>query len=56
MCGQPVLGDKSAYVGEYRAQTMSLLLDQDGSAQAGGGVRGFIQVHRPPVPGGLFRA
>lgn len=30
-CGQPVPGDRSAYVGEWRSQTMSLLLTQDGS-------------------------
>jgi hypothetical protein len=29
-CGQPVPEDKAAYVGEWRAQTMSLLLRQDG--------------------------
>jgi len=29
-CGQPVPEDKAAYVGEWRAQTMSLLLTQDG--------------------------
>ena len=30
-CGQPVPEDKAAYVGEWRAQTMSLLLTQDGT-------------------------
>ena len=30
-CGQPVSEDKAAYVGEWRAQTMGLLLTQDGS-------------------------
>jgi hypothetical protein len=29
-CGQPVPQDKAAYVGEWRAQTMSLTLTQDG--------------------------
>jgi hypothetical protein len=29
-CGQPVPEDKATYVGEWRAQTMSLLLRQDG--------------------------
>ena len=32
-CGQPVPGDKAAYVGEWRSQTMSLLLAQDGSVR-----------------------
>jgi hypothetical protein len=30
-CGQPVPDDKAAYVGEWKAQTMSLLLTRDGS-------------------------
>lgn len=30
-CGQPVPGDKAAYVGKWSAPTMSLLLTQDGS-------------------------
>ncbi|WFU37681.1 hypothetical protein QA640_24775 [Bradyrhizobium sp. CB82] len=30
-CGQAVPNDKAAYVGEWKAQTMSLLLTQDGS-------------------------
>jgi len=30
-CGQPVPEDKAAYVGAWRAQTMSLLLRQDGT-------------------------
>ena len=30
-CGQPVPEEKAAYVGEWRAQTMSLLLTQDGT-------------------------
>ena len=32
-CGQPVPDDKAAYVGEWRAQTMSLLLTKDGSVK-----------------------
>jgi hypothetical protein len=30
-CAQPVPEDKAAYVGEWRAQTMSLLVTQDGT-------------------------
>src|SRR5258705_3419687 len=30
-CGQPVPQEKAAYVGEWRAQTMALLLTQDGT-------------------------
>ncbi|MCP3470159.1 hypothetical protein NLM33_07450 [Bradyrhizobium sp. CCGUVB1N3] len=30
-CAQAVPNDKAAYVGEWKAQTMSLLLTQDGS-------------------------
>jgi hypothetical protein len=30
-CGKPIPPEKSAYVGEWRAQTMSLLIAQDGS-------------------------
>ena len=30
-CGKPVPPEKSAYVGEWRAQTMALLITQDGS-------------------------
>ena len=30
-CGKPVLPEKSAYVGEWRAQAMVLLITQDGS-------------------------
>jgi hypothetical protein len=30
-CGNPVPPEKSAYVGEWRAQTMGLLITQDGS-------------------------
>ena len=30
-CGKPVPQDKGAYVGEWRAQTMGLLIRQDGS-------------------------
>jgi hypothetical protein len=32
-CGQPVPDDKAAYVGEWRAQTMSLLLTRDGTVR-----------------------
>ena len=32
-CGQPVPDDKTAYLGEWRAPTMSLLLTQDGSVR-----------------------
>jgi hypothetical protein len=32
-CGQPVPEDKAAYVGEWRAQTMSLTLMQDGTVR-----------------------
>ncbi len=30
-CGQPVPNDKAAYVGQWKSQTMSLQLTQDGS-------------------------
>lgn len=30
-CGNPLPPDKSTYVGEWRAQTMGLLITQDGS-------------------------
>jgi hypothetical protein len=30
-CGQPVPQEKAAYVGEWRSQTMALLLTQDGT-------------------------
>lgn len=30
-CGKPVPQEKSAYVGEWRSQTMALLITQDGS-------------------------
>jgi hypothetical protein len=30
-CGQPVPDEKAAYVGEWRAQSMSLLLTRDGT-------------------------
>lgn len=30
-CGKPVPQDKSAYVGEWRAQAMGLVITQDGS-------------------------
>ena len=30
-CGQPVPDDKAAYVGEWRGQTMTLLLMKDGT-------------------------
>jgi hypothetical protein len=30
-CGKPIPPEKSAYVGEWRAQTMALLITQDGS-------------------------
>lgn len=32
-CGKPVPPDKSAYVGEWKEKTMSLLITQDGSVQ-----------------------
>jgi len=32
-CGQPVPDDKAAYVGEWRAKEMSLLLTKDGSVK-----------------------
>ncbi|MBV8836591.1 MAG: hypothetical protein JO000_08635 [Alphaproteobacteria bacterium] len=32
-CGQPVPDDKAAYVGDWRAQNMSLLLTKDGSVK-----------------------
>ncbi len=32
-CGQPVPAEKSAYVGEWRSQTMQLLIAQDGSVK-----------------------
>ena len=32
-CGQPVPEDKAAYVGEWRARTMSLLLRQEGTVR-----------------------
>src|SRR5258705_5702413 len=41
-CGQPVPQEKAAYVGEWRAQAMALLLTQDGTVaykRLRGGVR-----------------
>jgi hypothetical protein len=32
-CGQPVPDDKAAYVGEWKAQTMSLVMTRDGSVR-----------------------
>jgi hypothetical protein len=32
-CGQPVPQERSAYVGEWRSQTMTLLITQDGSVR-----------------------
>ena len=32
-CGKPVPPEKSSYVGEWRSQTMALLITQDGSVE-----------------------